>query len=66
MSQPNDEKFLRDLSPHLRDDGEFARRILDVVERDSVIEHLPPFSPEFREKLRKDILDELKNKNGSS
>jgi hypothetical protein len=47
---------LREASPYLRDDIECVERILDVVERNSVIEALPPFSPEFREQLRQELL----------
>lgn len=48
-------KSLKEASPHLRDDAERHVRILDVTERDSVIEGLPPFSEETREKLRKQL-----------
>lgn len=34
---------LREACPWLRDDAERHARILDVVERNSVIEGLPPF-----------------------
>lgn len=46
---------LKDSSPWLRDDAERHRRILDVVERDSVIEGLPP----FQEETRRRILEQL-------
>lgn len=39
--------------PFLRDEDERHARILDVVERNSVIEGLAPFTPEFRERLRR-------------
>jgi hypothetical protein len=39
---------LRDACPWLRDSSERHRRILDVTERDSVIEGLPPFREETR------------------
>jgi hypothetical protein len=39
----------------LRDPEERHARILDVVERDSVIEGLPPFTPEFREEILRDL-----------
>jgi hypothetical protein len=48
-------KSLKETSPQLRDDAERHMRILDVAERDSVIEGLPPFSDETREKLRKQL-----------
>jgi len=40
----------------LRDDAERVQRILDVVERNSVIAGLPPFDEAFRERLRRDLL----------
>ena len=46
---------LIDSSPWLRDSAERHRRILDVTERNSVIEGLPPFTDETRRK----ILEEL-------
>lgn len=46
---------LRQFAPWLRDDAERHRQILDVTERDSVIEGLPPFS----EATREQILSEL-------
>jgi len=51
---------LKDANPWLRDDAARRERILDVVERNSVIEGLPPFTPEFREQLRR----QLKSMNG--
>lgn len=42
---------LAESSPYLRDPAERHRRILDVVERNSVIEGLPPFSNEARERI---------------
>jgi hypothetical protein len=42
---------LRQACSWLRDDNERWRRILDVVERNSVIEGLPPFQPEMRQRL---------------
>jgi hypothetical protein len=44
---------LKDACPWLRDDAQRRERILDVAERNSVIEGLPPFGEELREKLRK-------------
>jgi len=46
---------LADANPWLRDEVERIERILDVTERDSVIEGLPPFSEETRERLRKQL-----------
>ena len=43
---------LRDACPYLRDAQERAERILDVAERNSVIEGLPPFREETRRRLR--------------
>ncbi|MEX2120826.1 MAG: hypothetical protein WD847_14640 [Pirellulales bacterium] len=47
---------LKDACPWLRDDAQRWESILDVVERNSVIEGLPPFQAETR--LR--ILEQLK------
>ena len=46
---------LIDTSPWLRDPAERHRRILDVAERNSVIEGLPPFTDETREKIRAEL-----------
>jgi hypothetical protein len=51
---------LRDVSPWLRDTAE-RRRILDVLERNSVIEGLPPFD----EQTRRHILAQLQELNRS-
>ena len=48
-------KSLKEASPQLQDDARRHARILDIAERDSVIEGLPPFSEETREKLRKQL-----------
>lgn len=42
---------LINVSPWLRDPEERARRILDVTERDSVIEGLPPLTKSMRARL---------------
>lgn len=55
---------LREASPYLQDDTECVTRILDVVERDSVIEGLPPFTPEFRERLRQELLADMQRTKG--
>ena len=46
---------LQDANPWLRDDAERVERILDVAERNSVTEGLPPFSGEMRRKLREEF-----------
>jgi len=47
--------ILKDACPYLRDDAERRERIIDVVERNSVIEGLPPFEEETRQRLRKQL-----------
>ncbi len=42
---------LQEACPALRDPQERLRRILDVAERDSVIEGLPPFSEDFKSEI---------------
>ena len=46
---------LQESSPYLQDDAKRHARILEVAERNSVIEGLPPFTEETREKLRKQL-----------
>jgi hypothetical protein len=46
---------LEQANPWLRDEAERIDRILDVTERNSVIEGLPPFSEEMRRKLRDEL-----------
>jgi hypothetical protein len=41
----------------LRDEEERVERILDVVERNSVIEGLPPFQEETRRRLKERLKD---------
>lgn len=48
-------KTLREASPFLRDDVQRHALILEVVERNSIIEGLPPFSEEFRNQLKKQL-----------
>lgn len=48
-------KTLIEASPFLQDPVRRHEMILEVVERDSVIEGLPPFTKEFRERLRKQL-----------
>ena len=47
---------LRDAFPWLQDDETRRERILEVTERNSVIEGLPP----FREETRRRLLEQLK------
>jgi hypothetical protein len=42
-------------NPWLRDQVERVERILDVAERNSVIEGLPPFSEELKRQLREEF-----------
>ncbi len=46
---------LTQANPWLQDEAERIERILDVTERNSVIEGLPPLSEETRERLRKEL-----------
>jgi len=48
---------LIDASPWLRDPEERHERILDVAERNSVIEGLPPFTDEIRRKILDELID---------
>ncbi|QDT43471.1 hypothetical protein Pan241w_35720 [Gimesia alba] len=48
-------KTLREASPYLRDAAERHTRILEVAERDSIIEGLPPFTDEIRSRLREQL-----------
>jgi hypothetical protein len=48
---------LAETNPWIRDADARRQRFLDVAERNSVIEGLPPFSDEFRAEL----LEEVKN-----
>ncbi len=50
---------LRESCPWLQDDHDRHRRILEVTERNSVIEGLPP----FREETRREILLQLQQVN---
>ena len=43
--------ILKEACPWLRDDANRRQRILDVTERNSVIEGLPPFGQETRERI---------------
>ena len=48
--------LLKESCRWLRDDAERHKRILDVTERDSVIEGLPPFQEETRERLLEQLV----------
>jgi hypothetical protein len=47
---------LKDACPWLRDDAARCESILDVTERNSVIEGLPPFQEETRRRLREQLM----------
>jgi hypothetical protein len=47
---------LVDACPWLRDDAARCDSILDVTERNSVIEGLPPFQEETRRRLKEQLL----------
>jgi hypothetical protein len=47
---------LKDACAWLQNDEARHERILDVAERNSVIEGLPPFQEETRRKLRKQLM----------
>jgi hypothetical protein len=47
--------ILAQANPWLLDEAQRIERILDVTERNSVIEGLPPLSDETRERLRKEL-----------
>ncbi|MGA2796869.1 MAG: hypothetical protein ABSE63_04770 [Thermoguttaceae bacterium] len=46
---------LRDVSPWLRNEADRIEHILAVTETDSVIEGLPPFQEETRERIRRQL-----------
>ena len=48
--------LLKDISPYLRDDKSRIERILTVTEINSVIEGLPPFQKETRERIRQALM----------
>jgi hypothetical protein len=51
MNHPGSGPSLRDASPWLKNDAQRRQRILEVVELNSVIEGLPPFQAETRQRL---------------
>jgi hypothetical protein len=57
---------LVDMQPELRDPQSRAEIILDVVERNSVIEGLPPFTAETRERVRQQLLKQAEEPNEST
>ena len=52
---------MREACPWLRDEAERHAQILDVTERNSVIEGLPP----FQEETRRQILEQLQSLTGN-
>ncbi|MGO8744548.1 MAG: hypothetical protein ACLQNE_01035 [Thermoguttaceae bacterium] len=46
---------LEQASPYLQERAAGTERILEAAERDSVIEGLPPFSEDFRQRLREEL-----------
>ena len=46
---------LRESSPYLRDESQCIARILDVAERNSMIEGLPAFDEPLRQAIRHDL-----------
>jgi hypothetical protein len=55
MSNFGEGPTLEQASPHLQDRAVRTERILDAAERDSVIEGLPPFPEDFRQRLRDEL-----------
>ncbi len=51
---------LTQANPWLRDEAERIEQILDVTDRNSIIEGLPPLSSETRERLRKELMVDSK------
>lgn len=47
---------LAESNPWLQDEAQRIERILEVTERNSVIEGLPAFSDETRERLRQELM----------
>ena len=46
---------LKDASPWLRNDADRIERVLTVTETDSVIEGMPPFREEIRDRIRQQL-----------
>ncbi|HLA84460.1 MAG TPA: hypothetical protein VJL29_06675 [Thermoguttaceae bacterium] len=55
MVPPGKGPTLKEACPWLRDDAERRRRIVDVAERDSVIEGLPPLREETRQRILRQL-----------
>jgi hypothetical protein len=55
MQIPGSGPTLKESCEWLRDDATRIEMILDVVERNSVIEGLPPLTEEVRRRLRKEL-----------
>jgi hypothetical protein len=51
MVPPAEGLPLKDACPWLRDNAKRHEQILDVIERDSVIEGLPPLQPQTRQRI---------------
>ena len=51
MVPPGKGPTLKAMCPSLRDDAQRRAQILDVIERDSVIEGLPPLEAETRDRI---------------
>lgn len=49
---------LAEANPWLRDEAQRIEQILEVTERNSVIEGLPAFSDETRERLRRELMSD--------
>jgi hypothetical protein len=47
---------LAEANPWLKDEAQRIEQILDVTERNSVIEGLPPLSAETRRRLREELM----------
>jgi len=58
MSDFGEGPTLEQANPWLRDEAERIERILDVTERNSVIEGLPPFSEQMRRRLREELMED--------
>ncbi len=54
---PGEGSMLQDGCPWLQNEEERIERILDVVERNSVIEGLPRFDEETRQRLKERLKD---------
>lgn len=57
MSEHGRGPTLIESCPYLRDTSERIARILDVADRNSVIEGLPPLTAELKARLRRELKD---------